>query len=257
MNNNEPLLYKKAEIIHCVAYDTQILTDQGYLTIGSVRGQMVNVWNGSRFSPVMIMQSNECAPLLKVTLDNGMWLTCTPNHEWLIQGYDERIKTVDLVDGMQLKAYHLPYMDLPDKQIFSNAAEHGSMAVGAEHYNPARYNCRAREFVPVNYSARTKREWLGGLLSRAHSDDDGVVRVHTDDPCYANQLQLLLLSTGIPASVSADATEVTFKRQGGGSVVELSPRVVSVEALEQAGATYCFEEPENHTGVFNGILTGQ
>ena len=34
-------------------------------------------------------------------------------------------------------------------------------------------------------------------------------------------------------------------------------KVVSVEALDGEEPSYCFNEPNNHTGVFNGIMTGQ
>lgn len=34
-------------------------------------------------------------------------------------------------------------------------------------------------------------------------------------------------------------------------------KVISIEKISENEATYCFNEPKNHTGIFNGILTGQ
>jgi ribonucleoside-diphosphate reductase alpha chain len=34
-------------------------------------------------------------------------------------------------------------------------------------------------------------------------------------------------------------------------------RVVSIERIENEETVYCFNDPKNHTGIFNGIMTGQ
>jgi hypothetical protein len=116
------------ENIHCVAYDTEILTRDGYITIGSVEGKVQEVWNGAEFSKVMVMKTSASSTVYKVILSNGMQLVCTPNHEWLINGESVRIPTHLLKHGMPLQHFEYPkeILDLQDQQIFPYPEQHGA-----------------------------------------------------------------------------------------------------------------------------------
>lgn len=70
----------------CVAPDTLVLTDRGHRRIADVAGERVAVWNGAEWSDVDVVQTSPDAELVRVMLDNGAELVCTPEHKF----YDMR-----------------------------------------------------------------------------------------------------------------------------------------------------------------------
>lgn len=88
-NDKRPLMYQdKGMYINnsqlCVAPETLILTDEGYVQIGSLEGEEVNVWNGKEFSKVTIVKTGENQKLLKVVTNSGFELECTPYHKFYV-----------------------------------------------------------------------------------------------------------------------------------------------------------------------------
>lgn len=74
----------------CVAPETQILTDQGYITIGDNAGKEVNVWNGEEFSTTTIVKTGENQKLIKISFSNGQTIECTEYHKFYTQqGYNK------------------------------------------------------------------------------------------------------------------------------------------------------------------------
>ena len=74
----------------CVAPETQILTDQGYITIGDNAGKEVNVWNGEEFSTTTIVKTGENQKLIKISFSNGQTIECTEYHKFYTQqGYSK------------------------------------------------------------------------------------------------------------------------------------------------------------------------
>jgi ribonucleotide reductase alpha subunit len=159
----------------CVSPDTLILTKDGYVEIGSKVDQEVEVWNGSRYSRVTVKHTGKVNKLLKITLDNGLYLKCTEEHKFL----------------------------LPSETNKNN-------------YDPRKA-----------YRLEAKRLFVGDKLSN------------------------FLIPEGLqnPWNVKKDVFHVITSVQG--------LNVKSIETLEGETDTYCFTEPENNAGLFNGILTGQ
>lgn len=278
------------ENIHCVAHDTQILTSEGYMTIGNLEGKVASVWNGEEFSNVMVMKTHDSAPAFNVTLSNGMYLTCTPNHDWLIDGVESRVHTADLREGMILKPFVYPTIDTSyDNELFSHAKDHGKMCgnnVDVSCFNPMKYNCRPRLFVPVSFGQKTKAEWLSGLFEHAVVNTDNhteCIRLVHADAQFTKHLQLMLSTFGTfsvsdndglvldlwQAAKLIEATNgIILPHEIATAIVDRSKEVpcpydsfkITVTKVEDLGKEmpmYCFEEPNKHTGVFNGILTGQ
>jgi ribonucleotide reductase alpha subunit len=159
----------------CVSPDTLILTKDGYVEIGKLENQQVEVWNGSSFSSVTIKHTGKVNKLLKITLNNGLYLKCTEEHKFLVPS-----------------EFH------------------------ATHFDPQKAD-----------RIEAKRLIVGDKLNR------------------------FLIPNGYqdPWNVDHDTKRVI-------TVVE-SLEVVSIETLEGETDTFCFTEPVNHAGLFNGILTGQ
>jgi ribonucleotide reductase alpha subunit len=159
----------------CVSPDTLILTNNGYVEIGKMVDQEVDVWNGSRYSRVTVKHTGKVDRLLKVTLNNGLYLKCTEEHKFL----------------------------MPSESNQNNI-------------DPRRaYRLEARRLI------------VGDKISN------------------------FLIPNGFqdPKNVVHDTSKVITSVQG------LS--VQSIEVIEGETDTYCFTEPENNAGLFNGILTGQ
>ena len=102
----------------CVAPETQILTDQGYLTIGDLEDQEVNVWNGEEWSTTTVRKTATNAKLIKVVTSFNNHIECTPEHKFYVQVgtlgrggkiYEKRAK--DLKSGDRLIKFNLPIIE--------------------------------------------------------------------------------------------------------------------------------------------------
>lgn len=153
----------------CVGPDTQILTDKGYFAISSLKDQKVNVWNGEKFSEVIVRQTGKNQKLIKVIFNDGNILECTPYHKFFIdiKGDKKIIEVTDLKSGMKICNFKIPILD-----------RCCGSGCNTEYINPP-------------------------TLFEEQND------IH----------------------------------------------ISSVQDLNRYDDTYCFNEPEKHAGIFNGILT--
>lgn len=233
------------ENVHCVSADTFVLTDEGHIKIRSLEGKMVNVWNGEAWSLVTVMKTSDEADACKVVLSNGVEIVCTPNHEWIMEDGITRKKTDDLTIGDTLVTPTYPVdLSIPDKLIFSHVEEHGRLAFLArdEPYHPLKFNCRPRDYVPMNYNRDTQEAWLKG----AGLDNTGTL-VH-ENVDMLTSVQLMLASMGKHATLEGNTL----------TLVSAAPlRVTHLAVSPVRMPMYCFEEPKQHRGCFNGVITGQ
>lgn len=99
----------------CVAPETLVFTDQGYLPINELANQTVNIWNGFEWSEVIVRKTGENQKLIKVKLSNGEELDCTEYHKFYLQdGYGNKKKEIrakDLQIGDKLIKYQLPIIE--------------------------------------------------------------------------------------------------------------------------------------------------
>ena len=250
----------------------------------------------------------------------------------------DKVFTKDLKIGDVIGKYELPIVSVSDPDEFRNPYTHGFfcgdgtycnkypfIAVYGEKQkllqylevstiNPKpEYNCtrcyitnkinKDKFVVPINYSTKTKLEWLAGLV-----DSDGCTNtsstgltaiqigsIHLD---FLQNVQLMLSTLGVRAKISKnkDAGNRFMPDGKGGSkeyacaiiwclyisisnthklvILGFNPHrlklvtaqvkeninLIRVEEIIDEGRnspTYCFNEPKKHSGIFNGILTGQ
>jgi ribonucleoside-diphosphate reductase alpha chain len=99
----------------CVAPETLVLTDVGFLPIADLEGQKVNVWNGEEFSETTVYKTGINRPLIKVCTDSGQELECTMEHHFYTQnsyrGKPERVAAKDLKVGDKLIKFELPIIE--------------------------------------------------------------------------------------------------------------------------------------------------
>ena len=278
------------ESVHCVTGDTEVLTDKGYLSIEYLAKctPECNVWNGHAFSPVHVVQTSASAPIFRVMLSNGMFLDCTSQHKWLIQGQPERVFTENLKPGMTLEEFTYPtFKDLIDPEIFTHPYEHGvaCMQPNDHPYDMPFFNMRPKSFVPVNYSMDTKAKWLTGVLTHAHIDMNNpmeILQLTSTNASLILHLQRLLTTLNVHSTtlqpspqtkcLTLNVLQLKELLQWGvtlndselyNNIMSLqssaSPSTISVVDVTPVkdAPTFCFNEPERHVGFFNGIATGQ
>lgn len=317
------------ENVHCVSGDTKILTKNGHIPIEKLVDEKVDVWNGKQWSNVNVRYTG-IDELFKVTLNNGMVLKCTSDHEWLIKNKDsviKRICTKDLVLGMSLirlkypeftrdremlypythgfycgyymmtrKKKYSPIIALPTEHIkfisklVASKKEYVKSDDGFITIDITQRLNKPVFFVPINELHEIKLLWLEGIFEYCgllHDDYNNgqIATCMTIYKKFAIDIQLLLTTMNISCYVEKVSTDIyriliddynleKLKRLGFMSNrIKISSthvedlcflktdtfklHVASVEKMSGVHDTFCFEEPINHTGVFNGMLTGQ
>lgn len=98
----------------CVAGNTEILTDKGYVFIRDVAGTKQNVWNGYEWSEVDVMLTSSSSELIYVHTNNHRFLKCTPYHKFYIvdkRGEQKEVRAIDLKEGDKLIRGDWPVID--------------------------------------------------------------------------------------------------------------------------------------------------
>lgn len=119
----------------CVAGDTRVLTDAGQLPIALLADQTVRVWNGAEWSNVAVRQTAEKARLVRVTLDCGAVLDCTPEHKFYDSNHYE-IRAGALPLGTKLERV-ASWPVVKGGADFPHAYTHGLFSADGGHYGSA------------------------------------------------------------------------------------------------------------------------
>jgi intein/homing endonuclease len=69
----------------CVSKHTPLITKTGLLEIGENVNKAVSVWNGKKWSDVVIRKTGSSQQLVRVTLSDGSYLDCTPYHSFSVK----------------------------------------------------------------------------------------------------------------------------------------------------------------------------
>lgn len=255
------------ENVHCVSEDTLILTDNGYIEIGKHCNKNVKVWNGKQFSNTKINYTGD-SMLYEVELTNGMKLKCTPQHKWFVNSKTHKKKVVfteKLKINDMICSYDLPVIDtdLDDNIDLTDITS-----------------------VPINSSVNNKIRWLekvfeaNGYLEYKKMDDEilsTLIKFLHKNSEFLKNVQLMLSTLGINSQLNygdysilyilipdvVKLTNLGFSSDRAKIVNTIIPddelliRVKNITLLEGIHKTYCFTEPYEHAGIFNGILTGQ
>lgn len=231
----------------CVAPETQILTDFGYVEISSLKDEKVNVWNGEEFSEVEVRQTGVGQRLLKVTTDSGQSLECTPDHKWYVVknywGKPVEVRTKDLKVGDKLIKFDLPIIDgeetLKDDYVNGFYTSDGCLTRQGQRVYLYANKCSLRHlfkedgwtvqeeydreythyknlkdkfFVPSSgFTVESRLEWLAGAL-----DGDGCVYrngtnqqlvLTSNNYPYLQEVQMMLQTLGVSAKIRSSLAE--------------------------------------------------
>ena len=270
------------ESIHCVSGDTNILTDKGYFEIKSLENLDVNVWNGKQFSKTKIQYTGKNY-LYNVILSNGINLKCTSEHKWYINNNNckEIVFTKDLKINDIIFDYKLPILDNINNEPSDLKAPY---LVG---YMYGSNTIDSNGYIPINYSIRTKISWLEGFLdSVKYNLNNSDLLIYNSNNILKN-IQLLLLTLNINSNVNnyilnislnefiklynfgfnpsillkekidTLSTTILLDLFNMDSYQDNNIYIIEIINIDDIHETYCFNEPLEHSGIFNGILTGQ
>jgi ribonucleotide reductase alpha subunit len=114
----------------CVAPETLVLTSKGHLPISSLKDQEVEVWNGEEFSQVTVRQTGSDQELLKVVLNDGREIECTPYHKFYAKVGEKSVKVEasQLESGVVLEGYVGPNGEPEISSIVSSVIRTGRIA---------------------------------------------------------------------------------------------------------------------------------
>jgi ribonucleoside-diphosphate reductase alpha chain len=102
----------------CVAPETNLLTDNGYIVIGEHENEFVNVWNGKEYSNVQIIKTGENQKLIKLDFSNGQTIECTEYHKFYIQKGYNRGTGKNKLEILEKRACELKKGDKIIKNVF-------------------------------------------------------------------------------------------------------------------------------------------
>lgn len=210
----------------CVAPETMILTNQGYVPIHLLENQNIDIWNGHQWSNVHVVKTGTNQKLFDITTDSGQSISCTPYHKFYIfDGYNKPYKEVrahELKPGDALCKFDLPIVngqfELDNAYINGFYSGDGCLAKEGQRiylYNTKRNltdkfsdgsswiiqedlnrqykhytNLKDKFFVPTaSYSVKSRLDWLAGYL-----DADGCVYSNgTNQQLTASSIELEFL----------------------------------------------------------------
>lgn len=245
----------------CVAGDTKILTDRGYMTIKDLANQNVNVWNGYEWSESPVQQTNEDQTLYRVTMSDGAFIDCTAYHKFYVKdttGKYRETRAIALKEGdlcEEVKSFPVVVSNMDTKNIM---------------YKEYHYTTNE---VPFTYRIFGQLMWL----ARHIDQDAGLMQITSDDIDWLRQVKLLANTLGTAPFIieSPRGYHLRFCTDDVKFLIEemmmptnkkvdnfknaTKPKlfVASVVQLDGLHDTYCFNEPLRHRGVFNGVYTSQ
>ena len=253
----------------CVAPETLILTSDGYLRIDTLVNEEIEVWNGECFSKTTIYQTSESSELIEVHTSDGCVLTCTKYHKFYIKDESQNdIKTVeaqDLKNGMTIIDTKFPSISYSN--ILLDAYNIGFNTSG--------------QFVPINYSLKSKLMWFSGFVDSVGILSFNKIVINNKSKEFMMNIKYMLQTCGLNVALSYTDHYNHFISLGYSDVSVLSELglvsekckllvlessiaiqdtnvyITNVVDNKRIDKTYCFNEPERHAGIFNGLITSQ
>ena len=265
----------------CVHGNTRILTSTGYKEIQSLQDQTVDVWNGSAFRPAKVAKTNENVKLLKITFSDGSVLKCTEYHKFLIDNEEVKEAKDLVINSDKLLTCDFPIIKDTDSTYDLQNPYHAAM----DHQYSDNY-----AIVPINSSYKCRTHWLAGIIDvygeiigNYNSDIDMQYQqliLTISHKKFMRSIKLLCNTLGLNPHIKDTklvfSTYETMKIFVNLNIPTLVIKlldddymgidfdkkfeeltITSIHECQGLYDTYCFNEPEMHRGIFNGVLTEQ
>jgi ribonucleotide reductase alpha subunit len=234
----------------CVGPKTRILTDKGYQVIKDLEDQEVNVWNGTQWSKTTVRKTGENQKLITITLSNGSVIDCTGYHKFYI--YDDNnkeieVRAMDLIPGNQLIHFKLPTKTFQRPLDISSSTQTSTLIIDKyletceEKTSNTHYIDIMLHLQTYGYYSKLIRDVPGVSLKTDH------LYVHDKEGNDYNNNNFLVFNRNYEHT----SGYVPSNKLGCPHIY-----VVSVADNNIVSDTYCFNEPLQHKGMFEGVLLG-
>jgi len=270
----------------CVAPETLVLTSKGQYKIMDLEDAEIDVWNGYEFSKTIVKKTGINEELLKVKLNNGTEIECTPQHKFYNKN-GEIIEAQFLKENTELmNEYTFPVIN---SNIFVSYTS---------------------EEVPINYNLKGKLRWFEKVCDNYIKTNYSNIVIESENKEFIYNTMYLLNTIGVKCIIKRKGTSsyetieenlkeyskeilgydisyvllisdketqklyelgfnpkvfnnkmVPNRLHNLAEYMEINVRgdIISVVSVVNEGRksdTYCFTEPKRNLGMFNGILTG-
>jgi ribonucleoside-diphosphate reductase alpha chain len=269
----------------CVAPDTKILTSKGWNTIIDLKDQEIEVWNGKEFSKTIVKQTGSNQELVKITFSNGELLECTPYHKFYINDKDQiMLEAKDLKENMCIDKFNMPIIDDMHMATDFKKTYSDNVDVPINYIKDIKLRwleelCDEECVVYIKTDSiveedskviKNENNYQLKISSIKHNfllDVKRMMNTMGIDPeitIIQEHIHLLVTSIDLLKLISLGFNPKFNLKQLDLSGINQPNRnarkFITVTKIEYTGRhadTYCFNEPLEHKGVFNGIMTGQ
>jgi len=240
----------------CVVGETLILTNNGYKEIQTLTDQKVNVWNGFEFSNVTIKKTGENQKVIQVFFSDGNELECTEYHKFhIIDEFDD--DKIHIIDACDLKKnMKIIHCDFPIINTYK------------KEKNNIDTNEKSNYYVPLNSPIEVKLKWLAEIENEyeiASINKSFIFNIKymlntlgcNPNIVFENNLYKLIIDNIIYNKLTnigyiQESYNITKPPINRNKYI----KIVDIIDKNKYADTYCFNEPLRHTGIFNGVLTG-
>jgi ribonucleotide reductase alpha subunit len=242
----------------CVAGDTKILTrEYGYRDIQHV--DCAHIWNGNEWSDVSVKKTGEDRSLTRVYFSNGLYLDCTPEHNFYIEGENgiQKVACSELKHRDLLISHDLPKIDFSnivtdgydsrftseDVPIYENNIHH--QVLWLKNY----FEKCGKEIRYGYWNVFVKNREFGAdiiMLLQILGVNSKMLFIGTGYTLFTNII--FYSNTNVPATFYVPTDTITE---------DYSVYVSDISPDFRVSDTYCFTEKKRGMGMFNGVLTGQ
>jgi len=253
----------------CVAPETLVLTSEGHLRIDALVNQEVEVWNGECFSKTTVYQTGASSELIEVYTSDGCVLTCTKYHKFYIK--NESLNTTKTVEAQDLKngmiIIETKFPIISNSNILLDAYAIGFNSGG--------------QFVPINYSLNSKIMWFSGFVDSVGINNCNKIVITNKSKEFMMNIKYMLQTCGLNVAlsytdhynhfISINYSNVLALHKVGLmsekckllvdeisiAIQDTNVYITNVVDNKRTDKTYCFNELQKHTGIFNGLITSQ
>lgn len=227
----------------CVSGDTRILTYHGVVPIYSKKDDIVSVWNGTRFTDVMITRTGHEKKFLKIHFSNGMCLTCTPYHKFFIVSKENqetiKINASEITCGDEIAPFQLPSISTIDVLP--------SSIVMTLEWIAKRCVYMENDVVLFDRDVESLKDILLDLQYCGLKSDIFSNPHRNEYELRINKTRWNLLNY---RHLNKNVSYIE------GDIVK-QLHVIRTEETQKYQESYCFHEPFSGISIFEGVATGQ
>ena len=229
----------------CVIGNTELLTKEGYKEIHSLENQEIEIWNGVQFSKSFVKKTGLNQKIIKLQFSNGRNIECTEYHKFFIKD-DENNKIIKEAKNLNIDDEITPF-ELPQK-----------------HFMDSNIKWTERINNIINRFGVFKRDSFYLELN-----ENNLLKIMNDLNCIGIHGKIDINNKNISfnhqeLSILKDMSNNKELYKGFDFILEKNKDNTKIEPItiinildeNKIEDTYCFNEPQEHAGIFNGILAG-